>query len=146
MQHGKWMRIVLDTSVLVAAVRSRHGASNFLLQKAAQGGVQLLAAPALFLEYEEVLNREEHSRIHGMSPQVLERFLSGLAAIIEPVRVYYQWRPQMQDADDEMVLETALNGQADWIVTHNKRDFSVAVSRFQLQLASPAELVRRLEQ
>lgn len=138
------MRIVLDTSVLVAAVRSRHGASNRLLQLAAQRKVQLLATPALFLEYEEVLNREEHRRIHAMNAQLLEGFFRGLAGIMEPVRVYYQWRPQMQDADDEMVLETALNGRADWIVTYNQRDFALAVSRFQVQLAGPAELVRRL--
>lgn len=136
------MRAVLDTSVVVAAVRSRHGASNRLLQMVFLGSIQILATPALFLEYEEVLGRAEHRAVHGMSPDRVSAFLTGLAAIIEPVRVFYQWRPQMQDVDDEMVLETALNGRADVIVTHNVRDFLPAASKFSLRVASPAAMVR----
>jgi predicted nucleic acid-binding protein len=103
---------------------------------------QLLATPALFLEYEEVLARHEQRAVHGMPVERLNAFLIGLAGIIEPVRIFYQWRPQLQDADDEMVLETALNGRADVIVTHNVRDFAAAASRFNLRVATPADLVR----
>lgn len=138
------MRVVLDTSVVVAALRSRHGASNRLLELAFMGSFQILAAPALFLEYEEVIERADQRAVHGLSPERVTAFLIGLAAIIEPVRIYYQWRPQMQDADDEMVLETALNGQADAIVTHNASDFRVAVSRFNLRVVSPANLVKEV--
>jgi predicted nucleic acid-binding protein len=70
--------------------------------------------------------------------------LSGLASLVEPVKVYYQWRPQLQDADDEMVLETALNGFADVIVTHNVRDFEDVASRFGLRVLSPGSLVKEL--
>lgn len=105
---------------------------------------QLLATPALFLEYEEVIARAEHRAIHGMSPERLKQFLVGLAAIIEPVRVFYQWRPQLQDPDDEMVLETAINGRAEAIVTHNLRDFVVAASRFNVRVISPANLVKEI--
>jgi putative PIN family toxin of toxin-antitoxin system len=136
------MRAVLDTSVIVAAVRSRHGASNRLLQSAHSRSLQILATPALFLEYEEVLGREEQRSVHGMSVERTDAFLIGLAGIIEPVRIFYHWRPQMQDADDEMVLETALNGRAHVIVTHNVRDFVNAASRFNVRVATPAELVR----
>lgn len=135
------MRIVLDTSVVIAALRSRHGASNRLLQMALSRLHQILATPALFLEYEEVLGRTEQRAIHGLSEEKLQAFLTGLAAIIEPVRVFYQWRPQMQDADDEMVLETALNGHADAIITHNVRDFRPAASKFNLRVMIPADLV-----
>jgi predicted nucleic acid-binding protein len=90
------MKVVLDTSVIVSALRSNRGASNRLLQMAYSRSFQILATPALFLEYEEVLGREEQRDVHGMSPRVMNDFLIGLAAIIEPVRVYYQWRPQMQ--------------------------------------------------
>lgn len=136
------MRAVLDTSVIVSAVRSRHGASNLLLQLALQGRFQILATPALFLEYEEVIGRPEHVAVHGLTPKRMAEFLIGLAGIIEPVRVFYQWRPQMQDPDDEMVLETALNGHADVVVTHNLNDFLFAASRFNLRVASPGALVR----
>jgi putative PIN family toxin of toxin-antitoxin system len=136
------MKVVLDTSVIVAAVRSRHGASNRALQMAFAGSFKILATPALFLEYEEVLERPEQSAVHGMSPAQTSAFLIGLAAIIEPVRVYYQWRPQMQDTDDEMVLETALNGRADAIATHNLRDFISPASKFSVRVWSPVDLVK----
>lgn len=136
------MKVVLDTSVIIAAVRSRHGASNRLLQMAFLRSFRVLATPALFLEYEEVLQRPEHRAIHGMPAERVNAFLVGLAGIIEPVRIFYQWRPQMQDADDEMVLETALNGRADAIVTHNLRDFLPAAAKFNLSVVSPATLVR----
>ncbi|HWG21684.1 MAG TPA: putative toxin-antitoxin system toxin component, PIN family [Terracidiphilus sp.] len=136
------MRLVLDTSVIVSAMRSRHGASNRLLQMASMRSFQVLATPALFLEYEEVLGRDEQRAVHGMSRAQMNDFLIGLAGIIEPVKVYYQWRPQMQDIDDEMVLETAINGRADAIATHNVRDFVAAASRFNLRVALPGTLVK----
>ena len=136
------MRAVLDTSVIVSAVRSRHGASNRLLQMAFHGDFQLLATPALFLEYEEVLERPEQRAIHGMQAAGIHNFLVGLAGIIEPVRIFYQWRPQVEDADDEMVLESALNGRADAIVTHNLRDFSSVAEKFNLRVMSPAAMLR----
>jgi putative PIN family toxin of toxin-antitoxin system len=135
------MRVVLDTSVIVSALRSRHGASNRLLQMAFAGAFQVLATPALFLEYEEVLGRTEQREVDGLPPGRMSAFLIGLAGIIEPVKVYYRWRPQMQGVDDEMVLDAAINGRADTIVTHNLRDFAAAASRFNLRVASPAALV-----
>lgn len=138
------MRAVLDTSVIVSALRSRHGASNRLLQLAFVRSFQILASPALFLEYEEVLGRSEQCAVHGMTPKLTSDFMIGLAGMIEPVRVYFQWRPQMQDVDDEMVLETAINGRADVIATHNARDFAAAASRFGIRVASPATLVKEM--
>jgi predicted nucleic acid-binding protein len=104
----------------------------------------MLATPALFLEYEEVIGRAEHREVHGLTPERLDAFLIGLAGIIEPVRIFYQWRPQMNDVDDEMVLETALNGRADLIATHNVTDFVSAASKFDLRVVHPAALVREV--
>ena len=65
--------------------------------------------------------------------------------MMTPVRVYCQWRPQMLDAGDELVLEAALNGRADRIVTHNVRDFLPAASRFQLSVVTPAVFIREVK-
>lgn len=138
------MKAVLDTSVIVSALRSRLGASNALLHLANSGRFEVLATPALFLEYEEVVYRAEQRCVHGLSDEVIEEFLRGLAAIMTPVRVHYRWRPQMLDADDEMVLEAALNGLADRIVTHNIRDFRFAVSQFHLSAVTPAEFLKEI--
>jgi predicted nucleic acid-binding protein len=79
-----------------------------------------------------------------MSAALVGDFLIGLAGIIKPVRIYFHWRPQLQDANDEMVLETAINGRAEAIVTHNVRDFSLVGLRFNLRVLRPAELAKEL--
>jgi len=70
-----------------------------------------------------VLTRPEQIAVHGVSPQQIEAFLTALASFTDRVRISFSYRPQLQDADDEMVLEAAINGHADAIVTHNARDF-----------------------
>jgi len=72
-----------------------------------------------------------------------DRFLDALALLVDPVALFYLWRPQTRDPTDEMVLETALNGRADGLVTHNSRDFTAA-AKFKLGVWPPAEFLRRL--
>jgi putative PIN family toxin of toxin-antitoxin system len=139
------MRIVLDTSVLVAALRSRTGAGNTILRMVAERRVVLLATPPLFLEYEEMLMRAEHRLVHQLSLDEVNGFLQELAALIEPVELHFRWRPQVHDSDDEMVLETAINGEAGALVTYNTGDFSVAAERFGLPVLTPAEFLKRMK-
>lgn len=134
------MRIVMDTSVLVAGLRSRLGASSAMLGLVADSKIELVASPALFLEYEAVLKRAQHS----LPPQFVDDFLAELAHSIHPVEIWYQWRPQLSDANDEMVLDAAINGQADAIVTHNKRHFEHASRGFRIETLTPADVLVRL--
>ena len=137
-------RVVLDTSVIVAALRSASGAANAVLRLVALEELALLATPALFLEYEEVLKRPEQRLAHGLGLPQIDRFLTALASGCEPVRIRWQWRPQLADADDEIVLEAAVNGRADALVTHNVRDFAVVAPRFNLRVLRPGELLLEL--
>ncbi|MGH8221441.1 MAG: putative toxin-antitoxin system toxin component, PIN family [Woeseiaceae bacterium] len=138
------MKLVLDTSVLVAGFRSRQGASNRLLRAVARGEVQPLVTTALFLEYESVLLRPEHRIVTGLGPTEIERILASLASACEPVEVHFRWRPQLRDAADELVLEAAVNGQADALVTHNVRDFVAAAGRFGLRVLTPQASLKEL--
>lgn len=137
-------RIVLDTSILVAGLRSRNGASFAILQLVADRHVRPLVTTALFLEYEAVLRRPEHRAAHGLSIGELDRLMAGLAILAEPVDVHFRWRPQLSDPKDEMVLEAAINGRADALVTHNVRDFHSAMSRFNVRVVTPAEFLKGL--
>ena len=137
------LRIVLDTSVLVAALRSRTGASNEALRLVGMGRMAVLATPALFFEYEEVLMRPEQRASHGLSPRQVERFLAALASAVEPVTIHFAWRPQLRDPADEMDLEAAINGRADAIVTFNVRDF-IPAGRFGVSVIRPADLLDRI--
>jgi putative PIN family toxin of toxin-antitoxin system len=139
------IRIVLDTSVLVAGLRTRLGAGNAVLRLAAEKRIRLLATPPLFLEYEDVLKRPEHRLVHGLTVEEIDEFLSELAAIIEPVDVHFQWRPQTRDPNDEMVLEAAINGQADAIVTYNVADFAEAGDHFEISVLRPGELLKKVK-
>jgi putative PIN family toxin of toxin-antitoxin system len=138
------IRIVLDTSVVVAGLRTRSGAGNAVLRLIARRRLVPLATPPLFLEYEEVLKRPEHRLAHGLTLEAIDEFLAEFAALIEPVEVKFLWRPQLRDPNDEMVLEAAMNGQADALVTYNIADFVSAGERFAIPIVHPADLLKKV--
>ena len=133
----------MDTNVIVAGFRSRRGASNALLRLVDGGRVVPLCSTALFLEYEAVLSRAETRTMTGHGLDDVAAIMRALAALCEPVDISFRVRPILRDADDEMVLEAALNGQADAIVTHNVRDFET-IQDLGIDVATPGRIVRRL--
>ena len=138
-------RVVLDTSIVVAALRTRLGAANAVLRLVASGRLIALATPPLFLEYEDVLLRPEQRLAHGLAPEEVADFLVEFAALIEPVELHFRWRPQSPDTNDEMVLEAAVNGRADAVVTYNLKDFLVPCKRFDIPVLTPAEVVKKVK-
>jgi putative PIN family toxin of toxin-antitoxin system len=141
----KQLRVVLDTNVLVAASRSSRGASFALLRLLRAGRFTALASVPLMLEYEAVLKRPEHLAVGGRTEVMTDAFLDALCLRCEPVDLYYLWRPRARDPADDMVLETALNGRADRLVTLNTADFAVA-AQFRLAVVQPRELLRQLRE
>jgi predicted nucleic acid-binding protein len=96
------------------------------------------------LEYADVLQREENLRQFWLADDEVKVILGILASLLEPVPIYFRWRPQLNDPDDEMVLECAVNAQAGAIVTFNRRDFLPAANQFQVDIMLPGEFVKRL--
>lgn len=137
--------VVLDTNVFVAAARSRNGASFALLAALRLNRFRLLVSVPLFLEYEAVLKRPEQLSAGQRNPAMVDAFLDALAMRAVPVHMFYLWRPQLRDAADEMVLETALNGRADALVTFNVNDFDAA-AKFALPVHTPAAFLQLLNQ
>jgi len=138
------MRLVLDTDVIVAAMRGPTGASAALLVLLLGGQSVMLLSVALALEYETTCLSAEHRLAAGASENDVRNLIDALIEAAEPVEVHYQWRPQLNDAGDEMVLEAAVNGQADAIVTFNRRDYGIGPSRFGIEVLSPADALRRI--
>lgn len=138
-----FMRIVIDTNVLVPPLLSKRGAANHVLSAAADVAFVVLASPPLFLAYEEVPRRPEHQLRHGLDLGQVGTLLRSLARLVEPVDVRFLWRPRLRDPDDEMVLEAAINGSADMIVTCNVADFDPAV-RFGLRIAAPQDFLTEI--
>ena len=139
------MRLVLDTNVVVAAFRSRRGASSVLLRRTEAGTNRMLCSTALLLEYEAVLGRAATREATGHSLRDVESIVDALAAIAEPVEVRFRTRPLLRDPNDEIVIEAASNGRADAIVTHNVKDFAPA-QILGIDIATPAEILMRLRQ
>ncbi len=133
------MRLVLDTNVLVAAFRSDLGASGRLLIAGLDRAVAVLASVPLIIEYEAVLTRPEQLAASGLSARQVNDVLDALVHVAVPVHLSFLWRPQLKDPADEMVLETAVNGAADWLVTFNERHLARAAREFGIRVGRPAE-------
>jgi predicted nucleic acid-binding protein len=137
-------RTVLDTDVLVAAVRSDRGASRVLLTAALQQRYPALASVPLMLQYESVLKRLEHLAAAGITAEDVDVLLDAVARVAEPIQISYLWRPLLSDPTDDLVLETAVNGRASAIVTFNRQDFRAAENRFGIDILTPGTAVQRL--
>ena len=138
------LRLVLDTDVLVAAMRSRGGASWQLVDRALTREFTLLLSVPLVLEYEAVFAREEHRKVHGLGAPEVGEVINSLVSVAESVQIRFLWRPLLSDPTDDMVLETAVNGRADMLVTVNQADFAAAAKTFAVEIVRPSEALDRL--
>jgi putative PIN family toxin of toxin-antitoxin system len=136
--------LVLDTDVVVAAMRSPGGASAAILGAARQRCTTLLVSVPLALEYEATCCKAEQRLAAGLSHREAEVFVTAVIALAEPVETHFLWRPQLRDAGDEMVLEAAVNGRAEALVTFNRRDFGTAPSQLGVEVLLPREAIARI--
>jgi|SRR6185295_1151636 len=135
-------RVVLDTNVIVAAFKSREGASFALLSLFAEQRFEVAISVPLVLEYEDALNR----RLQGsVTADDIEAFLDYICQAAHRQSIFFLWRPCLPDAKDDMVLELAFAAGCDGIVTHNQRDFAGA-ERFGIRVYSPRDFLRSMEE
>ena len=138
------LRLVLDTDVVVAALRSDQGASRRLLIGVLDRVFEVLASVPLIIEYEAVLTRPEHLDASGLTSREMNEVLDALVRVSVPVHFWFLWRPRLKDPADEMVLETAVNGEADWLVTFNVRHLAVAAREFGIRVLLPREALKEI--
>lgn len=106
--------------------------------------VTLLGNVALALEYEATCRLAEHGLAAGLGSDEVGVFVDAVIAMLEPIETYFLWRPQLRDAGDELVLEAAVNGQANAIVTFNRRDFAPVPGAFGIDVLTPAQMIRKV--
>ena len=135
------LRVVLDTSVIVAGLRSRNGASFRILSMVGTGRFVTCLSVPLVIEYEDVLRRQ--SRSLGLTHGDVGDFLDFVCSASERRQIYYLWRPVLKDPSDDFVLELAVEAECQAIVTHNLREFAAAAS-FDVEIHTPGEFLRRL--
>ena len=139
------MRVILDTNVLVAALRSDMGASYALVSQLPSERFQMALTVPLYLQYQDVLTRPEHMTGASTRDDILN-FLRYLCSIAHRQRVFFLWRPWLKDPQDDMVLEAAVASQSRYIITHNLRDFtgSGIEGHFGIVPLRPREFLHRL--
>ena len=136
------MRVVIDTNVVVAALRSDRGASFRLLQNIDSDAFEVVVSVPLVLEYEEQLLAQASQM--GLTARDIRDVLDYLCHIAVPVDVFFLWRPTLRDPDDDMLLEAAVAGGCRKIITFNERDFAEA-RRFDIEVQSPGEFLREIK-
>ena len=139
------MRIILDTNILVAALRSDMGASYAIVSQLPSERFQMALTVPLYLQYQDVLTRPEHMTGTSTQDDIL-RFLRYLCSIAHQQRVFFLWRPRLKDPNDDMGLEAAVASQSRYIITHNLRDFTRCgiEEQFGITPMLPREFLHRL--
>lgn len=136
------MRVVLDTTVLVAAARSKRGASHALLSLLPDGRFQPVVSVPLFVEYRATLLRPEN--LLQRPAQQTEGFLDFLLATSHLQEIFFLWRPALPDPGDDLILELAVTAGCGYIVTHNLRDFR-GTEKWGVAAVTPGDFLRLIE-
>lgn len=136
-------QIVVDTNVLVAAMRSKHGASYRLLDQLGNDRWRPNVTVAVVLEYEAVLKRDCGDFV--FTEQDIDDVVDAICSQAGLHRLYFQWRPVASDPDDDLILEAAIASRSDFIITFNKRDFPDS-QRFGIRCLTPKEFLILLEE
>lgn len=135
------LKIVIDTNVIVSALRSRNGASFKLLSLIDTELFSINLSVPLFLEYEAVTKREQHR--FTLNDQDIEDILNYIAQTAEKREIFYLWRPYLKDPNDDLVLEVAVESASQYIISYNLRDFE-GINRFGIEVITPKTLLERL--
>jgi len=135
-------RVVIDTNVLIAGLRSRHGASNKVLSLIGGDTFVTAISVPLVLEYEEATQR--HAEALPYSRDELIEIVDFICAHSEAHPIYYLWRPSLPDPKDHHVLEIAVAAQCDTIITFNRADF-LDIDRFGIQVQTPGAFLKEVK-
>ena len=136
------IKVVIDTNVLVSALKSNMGASYALISKLPSKKFQLVISVPLYMEYQAVLTRKENMTGASSKEEILA-FLRYLCKISVRQRIFYLWRPWLKDPKDDMVLELAVASKCHYIVTYNLKDFS-NIEKFGIEAVTPKKFLKKL--
>ena len=134
---------MLDTSAFVSALLGPKGASREIVRGCLMRRYQPLMGTALFTEYESVVTRDTLFRRCVLTKKERETLLDAFLSTCQWVNIYYAWRPNLTDESDNHLVELAVAGGAEAIVTHNVKDFKRSELRFPgLEIMTPANWLK----
>lgn len=137
--------VVVDTSVFVSALLGPYGASRAVLRAALEEKIEPLMGAGLFVEYAALLSREELYAGSALSSSEREELFDAFLSVCRWTRIYFLWRPNLRDEADNHVVELAVAGGANTIITKNVRDFAGGELSFpDLRIAKPEEIIEEI--
>lgn len=134
-------RVVIDTNVFIAALRSKKGASFKLLFETPRKKFTQNVSTSLIFEYESVAKRETQNI--GLTDEHIDSILDMLCFLSTKCKIFYLWRPVLRDPKDDMILELAIESQSDYIITYNKKDFK-GIDKFGIEALTPKEFLMKM--
>ena len=134
----KKIRIVIDTNVLLSALRSRKGTSYALVNMLEKGGIQIAVSVPLVIEYEKAASEQQDSI--PFTREEIEEYLDYICSIAIHQNIHFLWRPFLRDPKDEMILELAVAAGCRYIITFNKKAFS-GIDKFGILAVTPKEFL-----
>ncbi len=140
------MRVVFDTSSLITALRSGKGAAAEVLRLILLEKVVILMDHKIASEYRDVALRPEHLAVARRSSESVLALIENLEGLAEPVQIHSKIRPLSSDPNDDMVLDVAMNGHADAVVTQNAKHFTTVARRYGIAVLSPVDLLITLRE
>ena len=144
------MKIVIDTNVFLSSLFSQNGASHKLVlwivnQYKQNHKKYNVISNTLLTEYEDVLTRDKNiEKFKNFSISEVKEFIDGICLISNHQKINFLWRPFLKDSNDDMVLEVAFNSKADYIVTHNIKDFKGVEDNFNIEVITPKEFLIKI--
>ena len=136
--NKKKYRIVIDTNVFIAALKSRRGASfKLLFETSKDKYINCISTPLIF-EYESVAKRD--NKLEHLTNDDIDIILDEICQISEKCKVFFLWRPYLKDSRDDFILELAVESQCDFIITYNVKDFEGS-ENFKIKAITPKEFL-----
>ena len=135
--------LVIDTSVLISALIGKQGASREILRQVLQKKHKPLISNTLFSEYQDVSQREAILERSPLTTEEIQVLLNALYNVSDWIQIYYLWRPNLIDEGDNFLIELALAGNANGIITHNIKDFRNAELHFpNIRIITPEDFLK----
>ncbi len=140
------IKVVVDTNVLVAGLISGQGPNREVLRRCLLGELQPIVGNALYLEYQDLLNRESIQFLCKQTSVSLMDFLDGFAQVCTPIDARYLWRPNLKDEAGNYLVELAIAAGATYLITNNTADFAQAeLKQLGYEVITPEDLLRLIK-
>jgi len=136
------MKVVIDTSVWISALITKDSDSRKLLRLVFQKKLLPQMSEALFYEYEDVMRRKKIQDITPLSKKEQSTLLNAYISTCRWNEIYYMWRPNLKDEDDNFVVELAVASGAEAIITYNLKDFHNAELSFSHTITTPEIFIK----